>query len=114
MTEYVPDRWVVLKLTPKTDEGVCHYRVFATWSGSYLSGNSWKLNSGIVQATRTEGAWSFLGDSGSTYLCRDGGYGLSGYGAGVLDNLVTSHSKDLDFQVLDQMENWNTIDWGNK
>ena len=39
-----PDSWVVLKITAET--GVI-YKVLAGWSGGYLDGDSWRLNSGI-------------------------------------------------------------------
>ena len=47
MTEYVPDRWCVIRI-PNNRETV--YKVFASWSGGYIGGDSWKLNSGIVRA----------------------------------------------------------------
>lgn len=112
MSEYVPDRWVVLKLTPLVEGGVTHYRIFATWSGGYLTGSSWKLNSGIVQAqVDRSNTWSFTGDTGSVYHCRVGGYGLSGYGAGVLQSLIDNNKDYLTITVLDQLENWNELNY---
>jgi hypothetical protein len=112
MSEYVPDRWVVLKLTSKVEGGATHYRIFATWSGGYLTGNSWKLNSGIVQAqVDRSNTWSFTGDTGSVYRCRAGGYGLSGYGAGVLQSLTDNNKDYLTITVLDQLENWNELNY---
>ena len=45
MSNYTPDNWVVIKM----DGDEPHYRVLAGWSGGYLDGNSWKMNSGIVR-----------------------------------------------------------------
>jgi len=83
--EYHPDRWLMVCLTTDSKS---HYRVFATWSGGYLDGDSWKLNSGVVQVTETKDKYSFHGSSGSLYVCRKNGYGSSGYGIGVLDDLI--------------------------
>ena len=83
--EYHPDRWLMVRLT--NDEKI-HYRIFATWSGGYLDGDSWKLNSGVVFITETVDRYSFGGSSGSQYVCRKNSYGSSGYGFGVLDNLI--------------------------
>ena len=62
MSEYTPDRWCVIRI-PDAKETL--YKVFASWSGSYTGGDSWKLNSGITQARLVDGAWEFEGSSGS-------------------------------------------------
>ena len=45
MSNYKPDNWVVIKM----DGDNPHYRVLAGWSGGYLHGDSWKINSGITR-----------------------------------------------------------------
>ncbi len=46
--EYTPDSWVVLKV--KAGKGTFpFYKVLAGWSGGYLSGDSWRINSGITR-----------------------------------------------------------------
>ena len=47
MTEYRPELWCVLKITPKDQKPI--YKVFGTWHGGYASSNSWRLNSGITK-----------------------------------------------------------------
>ena len=84
--EYFPDRWIMVRLT--SDKGI-HHRIFASWSGGYLTADSWKLNSGVTNIAETEDSYSFEGSSGSIYHCRKNSYGSTGYGAGVLDNLIT-------------------------
>ena len=112
MSEYVPDRWVVLKLTPKVEGALTHYRIFATWGGGYLTSDLWRLSSGIVQAQVDDmDTWKFTGDSGSTYLCRAGSYGLSGYGAGVLHGLMNGNEDYHIITVLDQRDNWNELNY---
>jgi len=44
MSDYYPDRWVVVKIG---EENL--YKVFACWYGGYARGDSWKLNSGITR-----------------------------------------------------------------
>jgi hypothetical protein len=88
--EYHPDRWLMVRLS---NDGKVHYRIFATWMGSYLDGNSWQLNSGVVSLSETDDYYSFGGTSGSLYVCHKNSYGSSGYGFGVLGNLIT---KSLD------------------
>jgi hypothetical protein len=70
---YLPDNWVVLKIT-KPD--MTYYRVLGGWSGSYLTGDSWRLNSGIVKVTEDENYYNFFGSSGSCYQCHKDCYGL--------------------------------------
>jgi hypothetical protein len=46
MSDYNPDKWVVVKIIGKDTPPV--HKVFACWYGGYLDGDSWKLNSGIT------------------------------------------------------------------
>jgi len=88
--EYNPDRWLMVRLS---NDGKVHYRVFATWAGGYLDADEWKLNSGVTQLKETETHYLFDGSSGSVYKCEKKSYGSTGYGFGVLNNLIT---KSLD------------------
>ena len=45
MTEHMPDSWVIIKISGI--EAKDFYKVLAGWSGSYLYGDSWRMNSGI-------------------------------------------------------------------
>ena len=110
MREYMPDRWCVIRI-PGPKETV--YKVFASWSGSYTGGDSWKLNSGITQARLVEGVWEFEGSSGSVYRCRQGSYGANAYGAGVLDDMIrrTHEGTGIDIEILDEHTNWAGLDY---
>ena len=110
MSEYMPDRWCVIRI-PGPKETV--YKVFASWSGSYTGGDSWKLNSGITQARLVEGVWEFEGSSGSVYRCRQGSYGANAYGAGVLDDMIrrTHEGTGIDIDILDEHTNWSGLDY---
>jgi hypothetical protein len=81
-----PDNWVILKIE-NGDEPL--YKVFASWIGGYLNGDSWKLNSGIKTIEEDEDNYYFIGFSGSAYQCNKKGYGVaSNFSLSVLDNLI--------------------------
>jgi len=110
MSEYTPDRWCVIRI-PDPKETI--YKVFASWSGSYTGGDSWKLNSGITQAVLADGAWEFEGYSGSVYRCRLGSYGTNSYGHGVLMDLITrtQEGTGMDIEILDEHTDWAHLDY---
>jgi len=60
----VPDNWVVLHLQI---EGL--YKVLCGWSGGYLDGDRWRMNSGIKSITEDDKAYYITGFSGSVYKC---------------------------------------------
>ena len=109
MTEYVPDRWCVISI-PSNRETV--YKVFASWSGGYIGGDSWKLNSGIVRADLIDGCWHFQGSSGSVYVCGCNSYGTNGYGAGVLDSIIArAADQGYEITVLPSHTDWASLDY---
>lgn len=67
MTVYLPDNWVVLQIKNPDMDPI--FKVLGGWSGSYLDGSSWRLNSGIAEIRDQGDFWSVSGSSGSTYLC---------------------------------------------
>jgi hypothetical protein len=105
-----PDRWLVIKITPHDDSPVV-YKIFATWYGSYLGSSSWRMNSGIVSVTAENEAYIFTGYSGSQYHCHKNNYGNTGYGAGVLANLIEKAKTVCDVEVMDESTNWMEISY---
>jgi hypothetical protein len=105
MSDYHPDKWVIVKIG---DENL--YKVFACWYGGYAGSDSWKLNSGIVKATKEGHVYGFEGSSGSTYYCHTDSYGTNFYGGSVLDDMIENAAKngivieilneDVDFMTL--------------
>ena len=78
---YTPDGWMLVKITG-TDP---HYRVFGSWAGGYLDGDSWRMNSGITKVTESETHYIIHGMSGSTYKVYKESYGrVTAYNAGVI------------------------------
>ena len=107
--EYVPDRWVVIKITPA--EGDPHYRVFASFYGGYLNGDSWKMNSGITSVEETEKDYLFSGSSGSCYRCSKDAYGMSSYSASILNQLIKENAGIISGE-LPETTNWMELDYG--
>ena len=66
MSEYTPHSWVVLKIT-SSEETL--YKVLGGWSGGYLDGDSWRMNSGITGVEKQAYLYGFYGSSGSVYWC---------------------------------------------
>jgi hypothetical protein len=108
MSEYTPDKWLVVKITGADTPPV--HKVFACWSGGYLDGDSWKLNSGITKVTEKTDYYFFDGSSGSTYACRKGMYGATGYGYGILKNLIDKASANgIIIEILSEDTDWMEI-----
>ena len=100
---YKPDNWVILKI----DDSPL-YKVLAGWSGSYLHGNSWRINSGIVRHELKDNYWYFYGQSGSCYQCHVDGYQLRMNNGGVYSELK---SKMGDTVNMIEDNDWTTDEW---
>ena len=85
----VPDKWVILEFD---NNGKKLYKVFAGWYGGYLDGDSWKLNSGIVETTFADEMYVFKGYSGSEYHCAKDNYGISM----LMSSILVSFQKQVD------------------
>lgn len=105
MSYYHPDNWVIIHL--KGDDP--HYRVLGGWSGGYATGDSWRMNSGIVQCIEEDDHWIFVGSTGSTYACHKDGYGLRMNNMHVWIDLQRIHGEKVE--LLDELTNWNEVDW---
>lgn len=91
MSDYTPDKWLIIKITHGSDT---HYRVFAVWYGGWAGSDSWKLNSGITKVTQDDNFYYFEGSSGSVYQCHKNTYGSNMYGSSVLNNMIEKSAKD--------------------
>ena len=87
MSEYIPDRWVMLKIS---DPNTTCYKILAGWGGSYLHGQSWKLNSGVTKVEKEGDYLLFSGYSGSVYKCHtsEGSYGFMSITSGVYETFM--------------------------
>lgn len=86
--EYNPNYWQVVKIT--SPEQVVLYKVYATWTGGWTVGDSWKMNSGIVKVTEVDDMIEFHGYSGSVYRClnKEHVYRTTAYTYGVLESMI--------------------------
>ena len=98
MSEYTPDSWVVLKIV---NEGETLYKVLAGWSGGYLDGDSWRMNSGITKAIIGGKHVIFEGASGSQYRCHRDGYGLTMANGGVYNQLKEKFGDAIELMPED-------------
>lgn len=104
MTEYKPDNWVIIKT--KGDDP--HYRVLAGWSGGYMDGDSWRLNSGITRHEFDRDYWYFYGSSGSCYKCHVDNYHLRMNNAHIWGQLQELHG--VKVEMLENLA-WTKKDW---
>ena len=105
MSEYIPDKWVVVKISRDNVETI--YKVFACWYGGWAGSDSWKLNSGITKAIFGGEVYSFEGSSGSVYECHKNLYGTNMYGQGVLNNMITNAAKSgVTIEIMPEDTNW--------
>lgn len=104
MRNYYPNDWVIIRV----NGNIPHYKVLAGWSGGYLEGSSWKLNSGIVNVFDDGDKFVFEGSSGSLYHCNKSGYGLSYNTDYVFNSFVRQHGSKI---VLMNEEDWLNMDW---
>tara|TARA_B110000977_G_scaffold145660_1_gene184799 strand:+ start:1478 stop:1819 length:342 start_codon:yes stop_codon:yes gene_type:complete len=108
MSEYTPDSWVVLKV--KEGKGTFpFYKVLAGWSGGYLYGSSWRMNSGITLVFNREDEIHFHGESGSLYRCPKGAYGLKMSTAGVYKNLCLQQEFGGQIQLMSEDTDWSKL-----
>jgi len=105
-----PDYWLVIKIT-SLDNSQTTYKVFATWYGSYLSGESWRLNSGIKSVALVDDFYIFTGYSGSQYHCHKNGYGNTGYGTSVLSNLIAKSAALSNIEIMNKETDWLNISY---
>jgi len=107
--DYHPDNWVVIKITEETlnssntayIEGRTYYKVLGGWSGGYLQGDSWRLNSGINLVFDHEDEIHFYGHSGSNYICHKETYGLRMNNAGIFEQMQLNGSAKVELMPED-------------
>jgi len=105
MSNYNPDNWVVVKMSGDDP----HYRVLAGWSGGYLDGDSWRMNSGITSVEDAGDQYNFYGSSGSCYSCGKGSYTLRMNNGNIWAQLQELHGDKVE--LMDEDTNWMNTDW---
>lgn len=100
-----PHAWVIIHSTVPEEI----YKVLGAWRGGYLSGDSWRMNSGIVAVEEDDQYFHFDGWSGSRYSCLKGAYGLTMASGGVYDSMREGLGDAVT--LMDEDTNWHEIDW---
>ena len=105
MMVYIPDNWVILRINGTGP----HYKVLAGWSGSYLEGTSWRMNSGIIRMETENEYYNFYGCSGSCYKCYKINYGLRLNTVYVWNQLSEKYGAVIE--LMDETTDWTKVDW---
>jgi hypothetical protein len=95
--EYTPDNWIVLKISTEKET---IYKIFGTWRGGYLYGDSWRMNSGIKSVEEKDDHYLVHGYSSSVYKCYKECIGYSTYTAGVLDSIIENSKNSCTIEVV--------------
>lgn len=112
MSEYNPDYWQVIKVT--STEGKVFYKVFGTWVGGYVQGESWRMNSGIKSVEEEGDYLLFHGFSGSTYkvVNKDFSYRTVLYTQSVLDYMMQKCDKvGAKMELLPFETTWKELNY---
>ena len=84
MIDYIPDGWILCEIHGEKET---FYKIFSSWRGGYLTGDAWRMNSGVVRCEKEGKFYNFYGNSGSVYRCHEERYGHLGvYNNGVLSD----------------------------
>ena len=102
MSYYAPDRWVVLKLP-------MGYKVLGGWTGGYLYGSSWRLNSGVTRVELDGELIIFYGYSGSQYMCRKQDYGFNSASFDICNSMMLQAPGMVELMPADT--DWLGVEW---
>ena len=104
-----PDSWVMVRVDT-VDKGP-YYKIFGSWSGGYLDGDSWRMNSGVESVTEDDDYYYFKGLSGSVYQCHKKGYGIrSVFNMGILNSIIEKAGENA--KVMNEDTDFMSVDYG--
>lgn len=83
---YTPDGWAFLKIQVEGCDPIV--KVFGSWFGGYLSGDSWRVNSGCTKIEEDENEYIVSGYSGSQYILNKQNNYITSYNKGVLEDMI--------------------------
>jgi hypothetical protein len=97
---------VILKIK-KANAEEYFYKVLGGWSGGYLDGDSWRMNSGIVSVTEEDDYFLFHGYSGSVYKCHKESYGLRMNNVAIYHQLKEARGDIIS--MMDESSDWLSV-----
>lgn len=100
-----PDNWVILKIT---NNDKVFYKVFGSWVGGYLTGDAWRMNSGISSIIEFDNYYYISGFSGSCYKCNIKTYGIKSTYCNEVLNLIVDNAINVnsEIEIMDANTNW--------
>lgn len=84
---YTPDGYAILKVQAYGSDDIV-LKVFGSWSGGYLDGDSWRLNSGIIDVKEYEDSYLVTGYSGSQYVLSKQTNYIRHYNEAILQDML--------------------------
>lgn len=94
--------WVAINITSPEYGDI--YKLLLGWYGSYATGDSWKINSGIVKVEDAGDYWKVFGESGSVYTCYKEAERFSRYTQMIFDNFSDDITKMGDGYSIVQVD----------
>lgn len=105
---YTPTGWAFLRIQVEGCEPVI--KVFGSWSGDYLNGDSWRLNSGCIKIEENENEYIVYGYSGSQYILSKTRNYIRPYNKAVLDDMIAElRSYSHKAEIISAQEAINII-----
>lgn len=110
MSKYTPDYFSIIKIVEKEDT---YYKVFGTWSGSYLEGDHWRVSTRIVDVKLVGQCYQFFGASGSCYEVHKDTYGANAYTSQVMRGMVekSNLSQRYTAEIMDSSTDWTQLEF---
>lgn len=91
--EYTPDSYSVLLI----DNSII--KIYASWTGSFASGDAYRLNSGVESIVEKENYYLVFGYSGSVYKLYKNKGRMNAYCQGILNKLLEEpYIKEISIQ----------------
>lgn len=84
---YTPDGWTFIKIQVYGEVKPL-IKVFGSWSGGYLKGDSWRVNSGVTKIKENLDEYIVSGYSGSQYILIKQNNHITSYNKGVLEDMI--------------------------
>lgn len=95
-----PGNWKICKISG-SEVGEPYYRLLCSWYGSYTTGDSWKMSSGVTKIYDKVTYYEIHNVSKSIYACFKNCEGFSVYGSSIYSSYTKQNSDALKIEALD-------------